>query len=357
MLRALAPLRVFDTALDAGEVVYRQAAARRRLKYSGEIERIEGCKIISVGNLTVGGTGKTPAVQYVARFLQAEGARVAVVARGYGGSKSREGAVVSDGETIRLSAAAAGDEPLLHARALPGVPVLIGRDRVEMCRVARQKFEVQVVVLDDGFQFYSLARDFDLLLLDARRPFDNGHLLPRGKLREAPEEARRADAILLTRSSLASKTQLDAARAAIGKLTGAPIFEAQHAPLALRDEANGARQSLELLQDAPVAALSAIADNEAFAQTLRFCGARVVSQTFKRDHHHWLEAQVQDAARRARNAGATRLITTEKDAVKLQAAWTGSVPLASLLIEMRLEAEQDTVLRALICERIAWIKP
>lgn len=354
VLRALAPLRALDSALNVGETVYRQASARQRWKYSREIERIEGCKIISVGNLTVGGTGKTPAVQWIARVLQAEGARVAVVARGYGGAKSREGAVVSNGEKILLGAQDAGDEPMLHARALPGVPVLIGRDRVAACRAARQKFGAQVIVLDDGFQFYSLFRDFDLLLLDARRPFDNGHLLPRGRLREAPAESRRAHAILLTRSSLASQTQLDSARAAIQKLTDAPVFEAQHAPLCLRDEATGARHTLEGLHDAPIGALSAIADNQAFAQTLRFCGARVVSQKMARDHHRWRQAEVQEAARRARRAGAARLVTTEKDAVKLQAQWTEGLPLASLLIEMRLEAAQDAALRALILSQIEW---
>jgi tetraacyldisaccharide 4'-kinase len=324
--------------LRAAEALYRILLERRRRKWaSGAATAFADCRIISVGNLTTGGTGKTPTVQWLARRLQADGAKVAVVARGYGGQLSAAGAVVSDGQTILLDATQAGDEPLLHARSLPGVAVVIGRDRVAAVQRAVHEFAVDTVILDDGFQFWSLQRDLDIVLLDARRPFGNGHLLPRGRLREPPETLQRAHAILLTRADAATDAQRGAARLLVARYTQAPIFEANHAPLALRAERTGTGQSLTALNGTRVFAVSALADNGAFAATLQKAGAHVELRVQRRDHHRWSEREIKRVLARARSTDAA-IVTTEKDAVKWQRAWLESeqsVAVWSLRIELR----------------------
>jgi tetraacyldisaccharide 4'-kinase len=290
-----------------------------------------------VGNLTLGGTGKTPAVQWLARALQAElppGAKIGVVARGYRGS-ARDVAVVSDGEHILLDARVAGDEPLLHARALPGTVVTIGRDRAAAAKKAIE-LGAKLLILDDAFSYWSIARDFDLVLLDARRPFDNGHLLPRGRLREEAEQLKRASAILLTRSDLASAQELDGAERAVRSHSAALLFRAQHAPCELRAQPGNEPQPLELLRGAPIGTLSALADNDAFARSLEARGAAVVARCARRDHHAWRDSEVSAALERFASAGAAFAVTTGKDAVKLTAR---SWPLPLYVLEIALQVE------------------
>lgn len=344
----------FRSMLSLAERVYYQLYQRQRRRFASlPPTRIAGCKIVSVGNITTGGTGKTPMVQWLARHMQGRGARVAVVARGYGGSLSQAGAVVSDGRQILLDAREAGDEPLLHARSLPGVPVVIGRDRVAAARRAAQEFGANVLVLDDGFQYWSLGRDLDIVLLDARRPLHNGRLLPRGRLREPPSELSRAHALVLTRADRANDEQRSAARRQLARWTSAPIYEACHAPTTLRDEKTRRDVPLDALRDARVCALSALADNAAFAATLRGLGASVVEHLARRDHHPWRTGELQNAANRALSAGAAAVVTTQKDAVKIEVAWPQPppVPLWSLAIEIQMSAGEDD-LRALIERRI-----
>lgn len=331
------------------ESIYYYFYLRRRRRFESraaqraarEFQESFSCKIISVGNITTGGTGKTPTVQWVARRLQERGARVAVVARGYGGKLSQTGALVSDGKHILLDAEQAGDEPVLHTRALPGIPVIIGRDRLAAVRRAVTESGADVVVLDDAFQYWSLARDLDIVLLDARRPLDNGRLLPCGRLREPPTALRRADALLLTRSDLATAAQRRETRERVARYTSVPCFEASHAPVALRDASRGVLRKLDELRAMPVYALSALADNNAFAATLRACGATVVGQAARRDHYRWQVAEVKEIARQAQLAGAGALVTTEKDAVKIEESWTQPLPLWSLGIELKVTNETD----------------
>ena len=371
------------------ETAYRFVMQRRRQQFAIAPVRVEGCTIVSVGNLTTGGTGKTPCVQWIARHFQNGGARVAIVARGYGGTMSSQGAIVSDGTTIFQDAREVGDEPLLHARALSDVAVVIGRDRIEAARRAVRECGAEVIVLDDGFQYWSLARDCDLVLLDARRPFGNGHLLPRGRLREEAAALGRASAIGLTRADAATTDQLAATRAQVRTQSDAPIFEARHAPAELRREfgprenatdgssitdeartdeaANGetinsettngeatkagdewrfaSRRSLESLRGARVVALSALADNANFQRTLIDLGACVASHVARRDHHAWREWEMRRAARLAQENDAL-LITTEKDAVKMQ-AFDLPVALWSLVIALQITRGEDD-LRALL---------
>ncbi len=322
-----------------GEQVYGYFLQRRRARF-GEAHKIEGVRIISVGNLTLGGTGKTPCVQWLARRLRDDSFRVGIVARGYGGKLSNQGAIVSDGREIFLDADAAGDEALLHARATK-LPIVIGRDRQRAVERARD-LGCDVVILDDGFQYWSLARDFDLLLLDARRPFANGRLLPRGRLREEIDAVKRADAVVLTRSDRATARQVLAARAAL-EAHQLPVFTARHAPqvLAACDGNSEGEKLLSDLHATPVACLSAIADNTGFAREIERQGARVVAKLARRDHHRWQRREVEAFARLAREKGAQFLVTTSKDAVKIEPNWCAPCELWALQIEMEIEGADD----------------
>ncbi len=332
--------------LAPAEAIYRALYRRRKAKFArGGVD--VGVTVISVGNITLGGTGKTPTVQWIVRELLKTGRRVAVVSRGYGGDLSQAGVIVSDGENIKYSAREVGDEPLLHARALRGVPVVIGVDRVRAARRAVEECGAQIIVLDDAFQFWSLKRDFDLVLLDARKPFDNGHLLPAGRLREPLQELKRAHAILLTRCNAATRQQIAATRAQIAHYTNAPIFQSNHAPVALRDEASGEMAPLNTLKNMPVGALAALANNEGFFGALQNCGSQVQQKMARRDHHFWRENEVRGFVLQAQKSGAQFIVTTEKDAVKMQAAWTAPLPLYSLVIELDLGGDA-AALRALL---------
>ena len=185
--------------------------------------------ILSIGNLTVGGTGKTPMTQYLCRCLQAHGKRVAILSRGHGG-ESQSVRLVSDlTGPVLLSAAEAGDEPVLLARTLPGVPVLVGKDRRLSGREALRRFGLDALVLDDGFQFWQLQRDLDIVLLDARCPFDNGFSLPRGLLREPKRHLRRAGIVVATRSGGLTVPERESLIAQIRDLApNAPLFFADH---------------------------------------------------------------------------------------------------------------------------------
>ena len=322
------------------EAIYRFFLERRRAKFASRAVRVEGCFVVSVGNITSGGTGKTPMVQHLVRGLQSRGARVAVVARGWGGTLSATGAVVSDGQTIFCDTRQAGDEAILHARSLPGVCVVIGRDRVAATQRAVDELGCDAVVLDDGFQFWSLQRDLDIVLLDARRPFGNGHLLPRGRLREPVEALNRADILVLTRCDLASSEQLARNRVLVSEQTTAPVYLSNHVPLGLRNESNGEVSGLERLRDLPIGVLSAIADNEGFAASLGHLGANIVATSAHFDHYHWRENEVRQFALQAQKKEAQALVTTEKDAVKLSADWCAPLPLWSLTIEMKVEKDK-----------------
>ncbi|MEO6906261.1 MAG: tetraacyldisaccharide 4'-kinase [Abditibacteriaceae bacterium] len=322
------------------ESIYAGTVARRRERCLADAwHPTGGVKVLSVGNLTMGGTGKTPAVQWLAKRLTEQG-KVVIVARGYGGSLSEKCAVVSDGESIFHNSAEVGDEALLHARALPGVPVVIGKDRVAAVEMAVEKFAPQYIILDDAFQYWSLARDFNLVLMDASRPFDNGHTIPLGKLREMPQALERADAILLTRCAKATTPLLERTRKEIASYCNAPIFLSDHRPVGLRREDDGATFGLDYLKGQKVFSISAIADNAGWGKSLRHLECEIRKSIARRDHHLWKEKELGNAAQRAKSAGATLAITTEKDAVKIKPEWCEPLPLFSLRIELNIENER-----------------
>ena len=287
-------------------------------------------RVVAIGNLTAGGTGKTPMTLFAARWYQAQGARVVIVSRGYGGSLSKQGAVVSDGDVVFLSPFEAGDEPVMMAEQLPGVPVVIGSDRHAAGVEACDRFHPDVVLLDDGYQHIRLARDLNILLADATRPFGNGHLLPRGPLREPIAALTQADAVVLTRGTQGDVAHfLDHLPDALKvSMASKPIFFSRH-HLSLT-HGDGNLVSPQALGSAFL--FSGIAKNEAFETGARSLGVTVAGVHFFEDHHGYTEEDVVALEHEARACGASVLLTTDKDRVKVRTLAT--MPLATVSVSM-----------------------
>jgi tetraacyldisaccharide 4'-kinase len=274
------------------------------------------CAVVSVGNLTVGGTGKTPAVELVARWLTEDGRRVVIVSRGYGRRPGAPVELVSDGGAPRLPAERAGDEPLLLARRLPGVAVVVGADRLAAGRWAVTNLQPDVVLLDDGFQQRRLLKDVEIVCLDARVPWGPGGLFPRGTLREPPSALARAHLLIATgadaRRNLAGL--LDEFRQYAGT---APCLATDYLVEGIEDLGSGVVHPVESLQGRGVLAFAGIAAPERFVESLGALGAIVRDLVPFPDHHAFGPGDVEGVARRARALGAGVLVTTEKDAVRL----------------------------------------
>jgi tetraacyldisaccharide 4'-kinase len=328
-------LKGFLATLAAGYgLLMRLRAVCYRLKVFST--RRIGCPVISVGNLTAGGTGKTPMAIWLARRLRDAGLQVAVISRGYGGSAQHTGGVVSDGTRVRLGPAAAGDEPFMMASALSGVIVLVGRNRFASGRVAVDRFGAQVVILDDGFQHLALHRDLDLVLMDARKPIGNGYLLPRGSLREGLWALRRAHAIVLTRCP-GKRVALNprVAQAATG-----PTFHCRHRILVRQTIAPQGQPSGNFPEKADLAGcrvfvFSGIADPADFCARVAGLGATVAGTLSFADHHRYTQDDVEAVAAAAESDGATALVTTEKDAARLN--HTNPWPLALVVMGVEMD--------------------
>ncbi len=299
--------------------------------------------VISVGNLTVGGTGKTPMTQWLCCRLVAEGKRVAVLSRGHGGASQSVRLVSDAGGKVLLSAAAAGDEPNLLAQTLFGVPVLVGKNRRLSGREALRLFDLDVLVLDDGFQYWQLQRDLDIVLLDARRPFDNGFPLPRGLLREAKRHLSRAGVVVITRAGRLTASERDALAAQVAALApAARLFFADHKPVGFvpADALSSPLLPLSTLAGVRVAAVSAIAQPQSFVDMLmREVGASVVCKKAWADHQALTPAEAQEVIKDAERAGAEALVMTEKDAVKRPFSAETRLPLYALRVEMAVDDE------------------
>jgi tetraacyldisaccharide 4'-kinase len=356
MSLALAPLAIVYGAL---------ARARSRLYRSGllKAERV-GAPVISVGNLTAGGTGKTPLVEWVARAVAAEGLRACVLTRGYGREDEARRVVVSDGERVLACVREGGDEPVLLAESLSGVAsVVCDRDRVGAARWARVGLGAQAFVLDDGFQHMRIARDLDIVTLDATAPWGGGHMLPRGLLREPPAALARADCVVITRSDLAP--DVAGLRAEVGRLTGgrAALVASRVRTRGLRliggagaardaeTQGEGARADVASLAAAgPVAAFCAVGNPRAFFEQLRREGFDLRRARPFPDHHAYTRAEVEAFAREAAGVGALALLTTAKDAVKLRAH---AFRLPCYVVETELEFDDEAALRRLVREAVS----
>ncbi len=301
-------------------------------------------RVISIGNLTVGGTGKTPAVERIARLLQERGRKVAILSRGYKRKISnfqfpitnRKIAVVTNGEEILLSVKEAGDEPYLLAQNLSGVPIIVGKDRIESGNYCLANFHTETFILDDGFQYQGLERDLDILLIDSLNPFGNGHLLPRGILREPLRSLRRADLFILTRTDQGENIVL--LKEKIRRINPfAPILESIHTPCYLEDLKSKRRFDLGFIEDKEVLALSSIAHPESFEKTLRNLGVIIMKRLRYPDHYTYTKEDLREIATKARGC---LIITTQKDGVRLEPLLVNESILA-LRIELKLTKGQE----------------
>ncbi|MBI1925304.1 tetraacyldisaccharide 4'-kinase [Candidatus Poribacteria bacterium] len=304
------------------------------------------CAVISVGNITVGGTGKTPTVIWIAKYMRDAGFRVAILLRGYRRQKrSSPIAVVSDGKEILLSTAESGDEAQMIAKVTPGVPVLVGKDRYGAGLEAIRRWGVQVVILDDGFQYRQLARELDIVTVDGTQAFGTGRLLPAGTLREPISALRRADAILLTRMDVV-KARGDKApttvRATIEKYVKAEqIGESCHQPTTLYRLGTGEKIGLSLLKGQRALAVCGIGNPGAFADTLRRYEPQHVELLAFPDHHRYTPSDLIVIRDRARLAGANMIVITQKDEQKLL-AFSDELPILVLVIELVLTTGQES---------------
>ncbi len=328
----------WDWLLAGAAVGYRAGLALRAAAYATGVRRTRAlpCPVIAVGNLTVGGTGKTPAVEWLARELAARGRRVAILSRGYG---RRAGGgtitVVSDGARVTATAAEAGDEPLLLARRLPGVPVVVGADRFRAGAAALARFRADALLLDDGFQQRRLRVDVAVVCLDAAAPWGRRGLLPRGTLREPPAALRRADLLVLTEAPGIAADRAAAEATVRRHAPAAASVHARYEPLAPVEARSQVPVDPAVLGVTPVLAFAGIARPERFAATLAELGVRPRGLVAFPDHHRYGPGEVARLEARARAAGASARVTTEKDAVRLPDG--GRLPVWVVPVALRVE--------------------
>jgi tetraacyldisaccharide 4'-kinase len=330
--------RIFLFPLYLLSLPYGWAVGARSLFYSMRLLKTKTlpCPVISVGNITVGGTGKTPLVMALARGLMDRGIPVAILSRGYKGTKT-SGPVVSDGKNLFLSPEESGDEPFLMAQVCQGIPVLVGKDRFANGRVALQRFGIKGLLLDDGYQHLPLRRDLDILLIDSHVGFGDQHLLPRGILREPLSHLRRAHLFLLTKVD-----DLETSRPLERKIheihSGARVFHSDYRPMSLVDP-EGNQEALRSLKGKKILALSGIAHPDSFSSLLRKCGMEIVSEAIFPDHHAYIPKDLSTIKEKSK--GADWIVTTEKDMLKLRTLGIDHLPIRSLRIEMRIWEEED----------------
>ena len=341
-------------ALFGSSKIFQVAVKIRRWLYNFRILRDKtlGVQVIAIGNLTVGGTGKTPVVEKFARELRDAGRNVAILSRGYRSKPAplhtrllnkillREDQtpprVVSDGKSLLLDSEMAGDEPYMLASNLKDVVVLVDKDRVKSGRYAIQKFGCDTLLLDDGFQYWDLrGRRHDVVLIDRQQPFGNEHLLPRGTLREPPSHLARAHTIFITKSD--GKTAELRERIASLNSTAA-VIECIHQPLYFEDVFTGERKGLDLLTGKKVASLSGIAQPESFEQSLVKLGGELVYSKRFADHHRFTQQEILNAINRAKKRQAEIIVTTQKDAVRFPKIDRRDVPFYFMRVEIKIVA-------------------
>ena len=309
-----------------------------------------GIQVISIGNVTAGGTGKTPVTEIFARTLAAEGRKVAILSRGYRRKEAplwrriftqvvEPPLVVSDGRHVLLDSETGGDEPYMLASNLPGVAVVVDRSRVKAGRYAVKRLGCDTLILDDGFQYQRLRHSIEVVLVDSSNPFGNGRMLPRGILREPARSLARADIIFLTKC----RGDVSAVRDEIRKYNSkAEIVECNHSPVLLRDVWSREELPLSWLEGKTVCTLSGIASPRGFEDSLRRLGAKVVWCERYADHHRYAASEILYALNRTADMGADALVTTEKDAVRFPRFETAPVKCLHLRIAIEILSGRES---------------
>ncbi|MBV8054112.1 MAG: tetraacyldisaccharide 4'-kinase [Deltaproteobacteria bacterium] len=304
---------------------------------------------VSVGNLTIGGNGKTPFTLFLAARLRQCGIRSGIVSRGYGGQASRSARLVSDGQQIAMTPREAGDEPVMLAKSFDG-PLAVARRRIDAIELLAANGLADAVVLDDGFQHVRLRRDFNLLLINQSRGLGNGWLLPAGLLREPISAIQRADAIVLIESFGMAGSSIDSCMLDI--MRGERILHARLQPSALTYSENGKwREAPLLLGRRRVVAVSGVANSAGFHAMINALGAKLLRTLDYPDHYDYNPGDWKSILAAARQA--EMLITTEKDLVKLERFATAHLPLYALRLKVTMEADEERQLLTLIMERIS----
>jgi tetraacyldisaccharide 4'-kinase len=284
--------------------------------------------VISIGNITVGGTGKTPTVVWLVRKLKAAGFTPAVLTRGYGGTSQADGMIFTNSDLAGLTALRTGDEPFLLAKMLGDTPIVVGRERyLNGLQALRINPNIDLFILDDGFQHWGLERDLDMVVIDATQPFSNRHLLPRGFLREPLSSLKRASVILLTRTAKLTETAFDQLSAELSAINPqaaiATIDEESPRLIPLNDftsgRENGAIPAAQFLSGRKVAAVTGIGNPRQFLASLENMGAEVGYFKAYSDHYHWEENEIIDLVKGLAENDFSELIITAKDGVKFEA--------------------------------------
>jgi tetraacyldisaccharide 4'-kinase len=331
--------------------IYERIVQLRLYLYRRRIfrERTLGCLVISIGNLTVGGTGKTPIVEKFARALQLGGRRIAILSRGYKSvprptkrswlnriwkNNADPPRVVSDGKSLLLDSLTAGDEPYMLAHNLKDVIVLVDKDRVKSGLFAIDKWKVDTLLLDDGLQYLHLKHRLDIVLVDRQAPFGNEFLLPRGTLRESPRNLRRASYIFITKSTGEPDDALIQRIRRYNRT--AEIIECAHKPLYLQNIITGEQLSLDRLRETFIGSICGIAAPESFEAGLRKLGARIELAKRYIDHHRYTEAELQSFISRCIRRDLEMIVTTEKDAVRMPRLGKTDVPIYFLRVEIEI---------------------
>ena len=308
-----------------------------------------GCQVISVGNVTVGGTGKTPVVEILARTLRDEGRAVAIISRGYRkkeksffrrliDGESRAPRVVSDGTRVLLGSDMSGDEPFMLASNLPGVVVLVDKNRVKAGRYAIRHYGSDVLILDDGFQYMKLKHSHEIVLVDSTNPFGNGHLLPRGILREPAENIKRADFIFITKSDGGE----DVLRARLRRMNPvAEMAECRHRPRYYKNAYSAEILPLEKIAGMKVVTLAGIAAPMGFENSVSKMGGKVLARERYPDHYRYRTQEIINIVNEADELGADAILTTEKDAVRLPHLENPKVPIFYMRMDIEIVSGFD----------------
>jgi len=317
------------------------------------------CPVISIGNITVGGSGKTPMTIYVAELIKHLGYGVAIISRGYKGEAEKIGGVVCDGRIICMGPDEAGDEPFMMAQRLKTVPVIVGKDRFKAGILAIKEFRPDVLLLDDAFQHLKLNRDIDLVLLDSKKPFGNAYLFPRGTLRETTSALLRGDAVILTRSDVGKQASLSQIKNFVPRK---PIFHSFHTPyiykiitgnsLQSSDRLNiSSKYDFDIFKGNRVFAFSGLASNDDFRRTIESFTCKLIKFSEFPDHHPYSNRELDEIVKSAMDLSAEFIFTTEKDYVRIAHKIKWPIDLIVIGIEISF-GENDIAFKSFIKNRL-----
>lgn len=325
---------------------YEKAVVVRNKKYDSRPEAVHRLKtkVISVGNITVGGTGKSPLVIWLAQQLHKMDKKVVILSRGYK-RKMKTPVIVSDGEQIYISPQNAGDEPAMMARRLKGVPVVVGSDRTWIGQWAEGLYHPDVFILDDAFQHRRLYRDLDIVVINQQNPWGNGHLLPAGPLREPIASLKRADLILFSHSNNEVKNKC--LQREIRKITEVPILTSHHQPCCFVAVKNNDEIALNAMPSKDIMAFTGIGNPLSFftmLMNLKF--SLKETETFS-DHYWFTKGDIESLVQKARASGASAVVTTEKDAVRIVDWPFDKIPLYYMQIDLQIDSDQSVLVSKL----------